>query len=404
MPGYQYQGVDRAGKRVQGKVEAPNEGEVRMLLRGQGIRPVRIGKLSAVNQDIGSLLGGGGSVKTEDLVIFTRQLNVLVSAGIPLVQALEVLGEQTSSRVLKNIVLAIKEKVSQGSYFWEALNQYPKAFPKLYIALIRAGEAAGAMDQILKRLSRYLEDADRLKKLLKSASMYPIIVTVIGIGVVSLMLIFVIPKFETLLTSSGQELPGPTAFVINLSHFLVGNLMFLVPGVVGGIWLLKRWMKSDEGRSFTDRFFFRAPIFGPIMQKGGVARFARTMQTLLASGVNLLDAIEICRATIDNAVLEQSVARIRAEVESGKTLGSVIGRIEAFPKMASQMISVGESTGSLDRMLEKVADFYESEVETLVGGLTKLIEPLVLVFLGGAVGGIMIAMYLPIFKMAGGAN
>jgi type IV pilus assembly protein PilC len=403
MPGFQYQGVDKSGKRVQGKVEAPNEGEVRMLLRGQGIRPVRISKVGAINQDLGQMFGGG-TVPVQDLVIFTRQLNVLIGAGIPLVQALEVLSDQTSNRSFKNIVVAIREKVSQGSYFWEALNSYPKAFPKLYVSLIRAGEASGSMDQILKRLSRYLEDADRLKKLLKSASMYPIIVTCIGTGVISMMLIFVIPKFEELLKGAGQELPGPTQFVISASHFLVNNALFLVVGLFGGGYILLRWMKSDEGKAFTDRLFFNFPIFGPIMQKGGVARFSRTMQTLLASGINLLDAIDICRATIDNAVLEQAVSKIRSEVESGKTLGSVVSRITVFPRMAVQMISVGESTGSLDKMLEKVADFYESEVETLIGGMTKLIEPITLVFLGGAVGGIMIAMYLPIFKMAGGVQ
>jgi type IV pilus assembly protein PilC len=404
MAEFQYQGVDKAGKKVEGKLQAPSDGELRMMLRGMGVRPTRISKVGALNQDLGSLLGKTGSVSTETLVTFTRQLQVLIGSGVPLVQALDLLTQQTVDRTLKSAIGAIKEKISGGTYFWEAISGYPKIFPKLYVALMRAGEASGSLDQMLKRLTRYLEDADRLKKLLKSAMMYPIIVICIGVGVVALMLVFVIPKFEELLTSAGQALPAPTQFVIDLSHFMVNNIIYIIGtlGIVG--YLGSRYFKSDEGRALTDRMLFRAPLFGELMRKSGVARFSRTMQTLLASGVNLIDAIDICKATIDNTVLEEAVAKVRAEVEAGKTLGVVISKLDVFPPMSIQMITVGESTGALDKMLEKVADFYEEEVETLVGGMTKLIEPLVLVFLGGAVGGLMIAMYLPIFKMAGGAG
>jgi type IV pilus assembly protein PilC len=305
---------------------------------------------------------------------------------------------------MKAVAIEIRDKVSSGSYLWQTLQAYPNIFPKLFVALIRAGEASGSMDQMLKRLCRYLEDADRLRKMLKSASMYPIIVVSIGIGVISLMLIFVIPKFEELLKGSGQALPAPTQFIIDLSHFLVANIVYIIVGGVALYYMVSRYFKSEEGRAFRDRALFRAPLFGNIMQKGGVARFSRTMQTLLVSGVNLIDAIDICKSTIDNAVLEAAVGTIRSEIESGKTLGAVVGRLTVFPKMATQMISVGEQTGNLDQMLDKVADFYEAEVETLVAGITKLIEPFVLVFLGGTVGGLMIAMYLPIFKLAGGAE
>jgi type IV pilus assembly protein PilC len=402
---FEYRGVDKGGKKVQGKVDAPNEGEVRMILRGQGIRPTRISKVSALNADLGSLLGGGGgSVSIHGLVIFTRQLHVLISSGVPLVQAIDVLTEQTNERSLKAILAGVKERVAGGSFFWEALAQYPKSFPKIYLALIRAGESAGAMDVMLKRLSSYLEDAERLRRMLKSAMIYPISVILIGIGVVVCMLAFVIPKFEQLLTSAGQELPGPTKFVIDLSHFVVGNLLYIVVFVVGGGYALTKYAKSPEGRIIVDRIVFSLPIFGTIAQKGGVARFCRTMGTLLSSGVTLVDAIDICKLTIDNAVLEDAVQNIRSEVESGKTMGQVVSKIAVFPKMAVQMITVGEGTGNLDRMLDKVADFYESEVEAAVGGMSKLIEPLVLVFLGGAVAGLMIAMYLPIFKLAGSAG
>jgi type IV pilus assembly protein PilC len=257
---------------------------------------------------------------------------------------------------------------------------------------------------MLKRLSRYLEDSDRLRKLLKGAMMYPIIVVTIGIAVIAAMMIFVIPKFEELLRSSGQELPGPTQFVIDLSNFMVNNIVYLMFGTGAAIFLILKFVQSPEGKAALDRLLFRAPLFGNLAQKGGAARFCRTMQTLLSSGVNLIDAVDICRATIGNAVLEEAVAKIRTEIESGKTLGMVVTQISIFPRMAAQMIAVGESTGNLDKMLEKVADFYEEEVEAIVGGMTKLIEPLVLVFLGGAVGGLLIAMYLPIFKMAGGQN
>lgn len=404
MAEYEFQGVNKEGKKVTGRLDVASEGDLRMALRGQGIRPVRISTVGALNRDIGTMLRGGVNVSSASLVAFTRQLQVLTGSGVPLVQSLEVLGQQTGDKNLATIVSAIREKVSGGSYLWEALGEYPKVFPRLYIALIRAGESSGSMDQMLKRLCRYLEDSERIRKILRGAAMYPIIVSCIGIGVVSLMLIFVIPKFEELLTSNGQELPGPTQFVIQLSHFVMNNILFIIGGAFLTVYVIRRYISSKEGRAVLDRVVFTMPLFGNLAQKAGVARFSRTMQTLLSSGVNLLDAIDICKATIGNSVLEATVSRIRSDVESGKTLGSVVGKIAIFPKMAAQMIAVGESTGNLDKMLEKVADFYEEEVEVLVGSLTKLIEPLVLVVLGGAVGGLMIAMYLPIFKMAGAAG
>jgi type IV pilus assembly protein PilC len=405
MSQFQYQGVDKEGKKVSGTMEIGSEGDLRMALRSQGIRPVKIAKAGVMNADLGTILkGGGGTVPLEVTVTFTRQLQVLISSGVPIVQALEVLLEQTENKTLKGIINVLKEKVASGSYFWEAISGFPKVFPKLYVALIRAGESSGSIDQMLKRLCRYMEDAEKLRKLLKSAMMYPIVVVSIGLGVISLMLIFVIPKFEELLASGGQELPAPTQFVIDLSHFFVNHFVAIFGSLGTAIYLLRRYIKTEEGKAFIDRTMFNVPLFGDLMKKGGVARFSRTMQTLLASGVNIIDAIDICKATIDNAVLEQAVAKIRSEVESGKTLGTVVGKLGVFPNMAVQMISVGESTGNLDKMLEKVADFYEQEVETIIGGLTKLIEPLVLVFLGTVVGGLMVAMYLPIFKLAGGAS
>jgi type IV pilus assembly protein PilC len=410
MAEFIYRGVDRAGKKVDGKLDVASEGEVRMALRGLGVRPVSIKR---------SGTGGGGSThsfmmkggKASNLtvpiavaVLFTRQLQLLISSGIPLVQAFEMLSDQTTHAGMRNAIIDIRERVSGGSYLWESLSAYPKVFPKLYIALMRAGESSGALDAMLKRLSTYLEDEDRLKRMIKSAMMYPIIVLSIGFGVVAMMLTFVIPKFEEMLKQGNQELPGITQFVIDASHFFQHNILAILGSIGAGIFLMKRFFATEEGRALKHRVLFRTPLFGTLAQKSGVARFCRTLQTLLAAGVNLIDAIDICKSAADNAVLEEAIGQIRGDVEGGKTLGMIFNKLTVFPKMASQMIAVGESTGNLDKSLEKIADFFESDVEVLVGGMTKLIEPVVIVVLGGLVGGIMLAMYMPIFKMAGGTS
>ncbi|MFZ9595940.1 MAG: type II secretion system F family protein [Bdellovibrionia bacterium] len=406
MPAFKYSAIDKSGKLVKGSLEVEDETALRMTLRAQGLRPRRLTfakKEGAL--DLGFLSSAQRQVKAVPisvLVGFTRQLQVLVSSGVPLVQALEILLDQHSDSSLKQVISEVKDQVSKGSYLWESLAAYPMVFPRMYIALIKAGEASGSLDTMLKRLSRYLEDADRIAKMVKSAMIYPIGVMSVGAIVVGLMLVFVIPKFEEMLKSSNQELPAPTQFVIQASHFMGDHLLAIVGTIAAVIYIVRRYVKTNEGRYFKDQILFRTPLFGSLLQKGGVARFARTLQTLLASGVNIIDAIEICKNTIDNAVLEDAVGKIRVEIESGKTLGMVISQLTVFPKIAVQMISVGESTGNLDKMLEKLADFYEAEVEILVGGLSKVVEPLILVMLGGLVGGMMIAMYLPVFKLAGG--
>jgi type IV pilus assembly protein PilC len=404
MPTFNYQGVDKTGKKVSGALDAQEEGQIRMQLRSMGIRPTRIG-VGGGTQDLGAIFrksSASSSLGLVQLLVFTRQLGVLISAGIPVVQGLEILAEQAIERGPKLIFTGIKEKVSGGSFLWEAMSGYPRAFPKMYIALIRAGEASGSIDQMLLRLGKYLENTEKLRRLVKGAMMYPAIVSTIGVGVIVLMMIFVIPKFEEILGQNHQEMPGPTQFVIDASHFLIHNMVTLAATIAAGVFLLIRFIKTDEGKKFFDRLLFKAPLFGSLMQKSGTARFSRTMGTLLVSGVNLIDAIDICKATINNAVLEEAVGKVRDEVEAGKTLGHVLGRLNVFPRMAIQMISVGEATGSLDTMLDKVATFYEEEVEAAVNAMSKLMEPIVIVVLGGSVGGMMIAMYLPIFKAAGG--
>lgn len=403
MAQFSYVATNKEGARVKGVIDAPNEAEVRVLLRAQSLRPVRITKSGALDVDI-MKLPMFSRVSNDDIILFTRQLSILLSSGVPLVQGLEVIAQQMQNAAMKRICLAIKEKVTGGSFLWEAMKSYNEVFSDLYVSMVRAGESAGALDTILKRLIKYLDDANRLKKLVRGAMVYPIAVVLVGIAVVMVMLIWVIPKFEELLVSSGQELPMPTQVVIDASHFAQENFLYMIGGSAVGFYLLKRYLKTPEGRAFFDHIVMKVPTFGPIILKVAVARFARTMQTLLSSGINLLDALDICRDAIGNKSIAEMLGKIRADVEQGKSLAAVMSKISLFPHMVVQMVTVGETTGNLDKMLERAAEFYEEDVQNFVNNISKLIEPFVLVFLGGLVGGLMIAMYLPIFKLAGSAG
>lgn len=404
MPIFEYQGVEKTGKRTSGQIDAQSEGDVRVYLRNQGIRPITLKKQGVLTQDLGQLIKSSKrSISTETLIALTRQLHALITSGIPLVQGLEFLAEQSGTQNLKTIMTVIKDKVSQGSFLWEALSHYPKIFPKFYIALVRVGESSGSLDIMFKRLSRYLENTNRLKKIVKSALLYPAMVMTLGVGVIILMLVFVIPKFEELLKSTNQALPGPTQIIINFSHFIGNNFVYLLAAIGSLVYVSSLYLKTREGKALVDKTIFNAPLFGPLIQKAAISRFSRTLQIMLSSGINLIDAIDICKSTMDNIVLEDAISKVRREIEAGKTLGSVITKLQVFPKMSVQMITVGEASGNLDQMLEKVSDFYEEEVEITINGLTKLIEPLLIVVLGGIVGAIMIAMYLPVFQIAGGA-
>ncbi len=406
MPEFSYVGVNRAGKKVEGKVSVDTEGDLRMLLRSQGVRPTKIQKVNLLQRDLGKIIGGKSSTKLrlEELAVLTRQLQVLIESGVPLVQSLEVLGEQANTSGMQALLFGIKDRVSSGNFLWESLSAYPATFPKLYISLVRAGESSGSLDIVLKRLSRYLEDTARLVKTLKSASIYPIIVLTLGLGVTSGMLLFVVPKFEEMLKSNGAQLPWITQTLMDLSHWMSNNMLMIFGGLGGGIFLLHRYLNTDEGRAQFQKAVFNAPVFGIIIQKGAMARFSRTLQTLLSSGVNLLDAIDICRETVDNVVLEEAILQIRNQISAGKTLGAITSAQKVIPKMASQMIVVGETTGNLDKMLDKIAEFYEEDVETAVAGLSKLIEPALIVILGVMVGGTLLAVYLPMFQSGGAIN
>jgi type IV pilus assembly protein PilC len=408
MAEYLYVAADRSGKKIEGKMEAANEGELRMTLRGQGLRPIKISKPGIAEADLGSLIKGllgiQPSIPTDRLMNFIRQLQVMINSGVPLVQALELFYEQESDPVLKGILASSKEKVNSGSFFWETLAAYPHIFERVFVALIRAGESSGTLDVMLKRVGRYMENAYRLQKLIKKSMTYPISVIVISIGVVSLMLLVVIPKFEEMITGSGGTMPAPTQFVINLSHWMMNNFVLIIVVTVATGIISRAYIKSKEGRIVFQKMLLKAPVAGDLIVKSGVARFSRTMSTLLASGVPMVDSLEICRTAASHIAFEDAIQEIKKEVELGSSFANAMIRQKLFPKMASQMASVGENTGNMDKMLEKVADFYEEEVESAIEGMMKMIEPALLVFLGGIVGGLMIAMYLPVFQMAGNTS
>lgn len=398
MPIFKYEGQKRNGEKVKATVDLPNEAEVRVFLRQQGIRPSKIEAEGMMNKDI-KLFGGGG-VKDTEIAIMTRQLSTMIGSGVPLLQAFDILAQGEKNQTLKKALIGIQETISGGSPLWEAMSRQKGIFSHLYIYLVRAGEMGGALDLILNRLAKYLDDNVRLVRMIKGAMIYPAAVVVVGFGVTFGLLTFVVPQFETMITASGGELPGLTKAVIEISHFCSNNFHYIIGGTVAAVVGFVRFKRSEGGKKKWDRFVLSAPIFGDLAMKGATARFSRTLGTMLSSGVNLIDAIEICRMTMDNSVVEEALLKVKEEISSGKTIALPLAQAKIFPSMVIQMINVGENTGTLDQMLMKIAEFYEAEVETAVAGISKLIEPVVLVVLGGMVAFILIAMYLPVFNIA----
>ncbi len=395
---YQYEGTRRSGEAVKGTVNLPSEGEVRIFLRQQGIRPSKIEQESLFNKEL-KLFGSG--VKDTEVAVMTRQLAVMVSSGVPLLQAFDILQQGEKNPKLKKALIAIQEGISAGSPLWEAMSKQKDIFSHLYVYLVRAGEMGGALDLILNRLAKYLDDNVRLVRMVKGAMVYPAAVLIVGAGVTLGLLTFVVPQFESMITASGGELPYLTKMVINISHFCSNNFLYIAVIIFGGTTFFLRTIKTPEGKKMWDKFLLSMPLFGDLLVKGATARFARTLGTMLTSGVNLIDAIEICKMTIDNTVIEEALGRVKEEISAGKTIALPLAQAKVFPGMVIQMINVGENTGTLDQMLIKVADFYEAEVEAIVSSLSKLIEPVVLVVLGGIVAFILIAMNLPVFNIAG---
>jgi len=395
---FEWSGKTNRGAIESGEISANSKNDVITQLKKRNITPTII-REKAKKQPL-SLLSFGGGVNDKDIVIFTRQFATMIDAGLPLVQALEILSTQVENKVLARTLVAIKGDVESGSTYADALRKHPKVFTDLYANMVAAGESGGILDTILNRLAAYMEKAMKLKKKVKGAMTYPIVVTGIAVFVIAIIMIFVVPTFSKMFASMGGTLPLPTLMIINLSNFLagIGGLMTALV-IVGLVIAFGQIRKHEKGRAITDRISLRLPIFGMILRKVAVAKFTRTLSTLISSGVPILDGLEITAKTAGNKVIEYAVFDVRQAVSEGKTLAEPLMKSKVFPPMVTHMISVGESTGALDTMLSKIADFYDDEVDAAVNNLTAMMEPMLMVFLGGSVGFIVIAMYLPIFKL-----
>ncbi len=397
MPIYKWEGKTLKGIVKKGETEAPNEGQIRIHLRQQNIIPT---KISAKSKQIQISLPLGKKVKQRSIAIFTRQLATMIDAGLPLVQSLEILSSQQDHKVFKNILRQIREDVEGGSTFAGALKKHPGTFNDLYTNLVVAGEEGGILDNILTRLANYIEKAEALKKKVKSALVYPSVIVGVAIIVVMILMIFVIPVFETMFKSAGQQLPLPTLIVLVISKFVRKYVFIVIPALILVFYLFRRYHRTENGKAVLDALLLKLPVFGELFRKIAVARFSRTLGTLVSSGVPILDGLNIVSKTAGNRKIETAILNARASIREGETIAEPLNRSNIFPPMVIQMISVGESTGALDSMLGKIAEFYEDEVDVAVGNLTSMLEPFLMIFLGVVIGGVVIAMYLPIFQMA----
>ena len=389
-----WEGTDRKGNKVKGKSMASNEAAVRADLRRQGVVPTRIRKQRA------KPFSGGAKISTGDIAIFSRQLATMLAAGIPLVQAFEIVGTGHENAAMQKLILNVKGDVEGGSALAEALAKHPLHFDDLFVNLVEAGEQAGALETLLDKIATYKEKTEAIKKKIKKAITYPAAVLVVAFVVTTILLLFVIPAFEDLFQGFGADLPTFTRMVIDLSFFVRSNGPMLAGGIGGAIGAFFYFKKRSRGmRHFLDRTTLKVPIIGPIMQKASIARYARTLSTMFAAGVPLVEALESVAGATGNIVYEQGVLAMRDEVATGQRLQQAMENTELFPNMVIQMIAVGEESGSLDEMSAKVADFYEEDVDNAVDNLSSLLEPLIMAILGILVGGLVVAMYLPIFKM-----
>ena len=390
---FSWEGKDKKGSRVKGKSLAPDEGALRTELRRQGIAPYRIKKQS-------SALKSGGKVSPQDIAVFSRQLATMLTAGIPLVQAFEIVGNGHDKPSVQKLILDIKGDVEGGTSLHEALGKHPLYFDDLYVNLVEAGEQAGALESLLDKIATYKEKTEALKKKVKKALFYPAAVLVVAVIVTIILLVFVIPQFESLFKGFGADLPAFTQMVINISRFVQSNGIFLGLAAGGLIYTFMYFKKrSKKMREFLDRASLKLPIIGPILNKSAIARYARTLSTMFAAGVPLVEALESVAGATGNIIYETAVLQMKDEVATGQRLQRAMEQTGLFPNMVIQMIAVGEESGSLDEMSSKVATFYEAEVDNAVDAMSSLLEPLIMAILGVLVGGLVIAMYLPIFKL-----
>lgn len=404
MPTFVYTGKSSTGEAAKGELQAANLAQATAQLRRQQILPATITEKKGFSLSSINVPGFGPKVTTKDLVIFSRQFATMIDAGLPLVQCLEILASQQENPEFKKILIDVKSSVEGGSTFADALRKHPKAFDSLYVNLIAAGEIGGILDTILNRLSGFLEKAEKLKGKVKSAMTYPVVVILIATLIVTGLLIWVVPIFDDMFKGFGQALPAPTQLVVNMSNALKSSWYIIIGVIVGTAVAISRIYATPKGRKTLDRLMLKSPVFGDLLRKTAVARFTRTLGTMLSSGVPILEALEIVAKTAGNTVIEEAIMKARTSLSQGKTLAEPLIETKVFPGMVTQMIAVGESTGALDAMLTKIADFYEDEVDAAVDALTSMIEPLLMAFLGIVVGGLVIALYLPIFQIAGAAG
>jgi type IV pilus assembly protein PilC len=395
---YVYRGKTKRGRTAKGELEAPDERVARIQLKR---RNIEVAKLKPKPRDIFENVSFmQPKVTNKDLVVFTRQFSTMIDAGLPLVQGLTILSEQTENRTFKGILKQVTKDVEGGSTLADALGKHPKVFDALFVNLVAAGEVGGILDTILQRLAAHIEKAEKLRSKVKGALVYPIAVLSIGVLVIAVIMVFVIPVFQEMFASFGKALPALTQLVINMSNFTKSNIHYMIGGLIVLFWIFRRYRRTSSGRRNIDSILLKLPVFGELIRKTAIARFTRTLGTMISSGVPILDALEITGRTSGNVIVEEVIRDARSSIAEGQTIAEPLSETDIFPGMVTQMISVGESTGALDAMLEKIANFYDDEVDAAVSALTSLLEPLMMMFLAGALGPIIIAMYLPIFQMA----
>ena len=397
-PMWLWEARTKQGEIKKGEMEAGDAEAVNARLKSLGLSPVKVKRKPI---EIHIPLPGIGGVSGKDILVFTRQFATMIDAGLPLVQCLDILGTQMDNPAFRKVVFAIKAKVEGGSTFADALKEHPKVFDELYIQLCAAGEVGGILDTILNRLAAYKEKNEKLKRKVKGAMTYPAIVMIVGIGVTALLLLKVTPVFAKMFSDFNSALPAPTQVIIDMSEWLQHYIIHLVIGIAAFITFVVVTYRNPKGRRVWDQILLKSPLFGNVIRKVAVARFTRTLGTMISSGVPILDALDVTAKTAGNRIIEEGIYYVRAKISEGKNISTPLMETKVFPPMVVQMIGVGEATGAMDAMLNKIADFYDDEVDAAVASLTAAIEPLMMVFLGGVVGGFLIGMYLPIFSIAG---
>ncbi len=397
IPVYMWEGKTKQGEVKKGEMEAGDEKAVESRLVSLGLTVTKVRRKGLFDSN----LSLPGRVQSRDILIFTRQFATMIDAGLPLVQCLEILGSQTENPAFRKVIFAIKTRVEGGSTFSDALKEHPKVFDELYVQLCQAGEVGGILDTILNRLAVYREKAEKLGRKVKGALTYPIIVLCIGIVITGVLLIKVVPVFEKMFADFGSSLPGPTQVVVDMSNFLQHYILHILAFMAATFFSGRAFYRHPKGREIVDKVSLHMPLIGDLLRKVAVARFTRTLGTMISSGVPILDALDVTAKTAGNRTIEKGIQYVRTKISEGKNIAGPLAETKVFPSMVVQMIGVGEATGAMDAMLGKIADFYDDEVDAGVASLTSLIEPIMMVFLGGGVGGFLIAMYLPIFSIAG---